>query len=804
MLISAPLKKIEVLTLPGNSSGIHDDVVLLMPLNSAVTVRTGSASTELLKGDLAVIGPLTQYYISGIGGSGLSIVHCTTECLHNINQGELVIIKCGDTNGKNDTAEIRGCFLDMIKHYTLTSRISEYAIGKFYEFMFHFNIYIQIIRREKSLIVLRSNKDDDRIHKILSYVETHYNEEIRLKELAESLDISVSWLSKYFKSKTGYLLNNYITSVRLQHVLDDISRGISVTEAAYNNGFSNISTFNAAFRRKYHVSPTKYRKLNLLYPEITGNIINPTETPIDNEESKKEKNEFIPVTIDTRICEEYRKWPWFRLINAGSMSSLQSESLAASVINTCMQLNIDTVRIWNLFEYPAQAVSEVVESGKYAGCFSTIDKCLDPFVERGLAIYLETAYHGDLNYDIDRIDSAHEQPVMKAFSNIEALSSYWDAFLEHLTSRYGYNTISGWYFSIWCPEKKGERLLSCNIPGFLLEPDIMAYPKLVYKTVKKNVPEAKIVAGGFDFLYNGYRKSEKYLNAYRRAGIKPDIISMISYPYRTTVVNNRNRCVWMTDPRSMKNEIGNMENIKKNCGYESIPLWITEYNLSASSQNPLNDCRLRGAFILKNMTELSATANIEAAALNCYSDKEEGHFLLTGDYGMFTHNAIPKSAYNALFFLSKAFPCLILSTEHLFVTGDGHGAFNIIFFNYRVSDALTYIQDERELTTSNVNSIHKTLSSLEIRVTLTGLTAKTYRLRKRTVTAQFGDISAILNEDVFSGSLTAEEKIAVRSMCSPSFGIEYINARKSGSITFNIMLGPNDFGIYELVPERTL
>jgi AraC-like DNA-binding protein len=59
----------------------------------------------------------------------------------------------------------------------------------------------------------------------------------------------------FFKSETGYTIGNYITEKRLLLAKNLVSSGSSITEACYNSGFKNYSTFSRAFKKAYHTIP---------------------------------------------------------------------------------------------------------------------------------------------------------------------------------------------------------------------------------------------------------------------------------------------------------------------------------------------------------------------------------------------------------------------------------------------------------------------------------------------------------------------------------------------------------------------
>ena len=54
--------------------------------------------------------------------------------------------------------------------------------------------------------------------------------------------------------------NVYLTNMKIQHSKKMLAAGSSVTDACYQSGFHNMSTFNNAFRNLVHMTPSAYRK----------------------------------------------------------------------------------------------------------------------------------------------------------------------------------------------------------------------------------------------------------------------------------------------------------------------------------------------------------------------------------------------------------------------------------------------------------------------------------------------------------------------------------------------------------------
>lgn len=102
----------------------------------------------------------------------------------------------------------------------------------------------------------------EKLKLILSYIELHYSESISISEIAQVCHYSDSHFMKFFKNCMGISFCQYVNEYRLQIaaqlIKDSDETILSVATAC---GFDNLSYFNRSFKKKYGLSPGKYRKL---------------------------------------------------------------------------------------------------------------------------------------------------------------------------------------------------------------------------------------------------------------------------------------------------------------------------------------------------------------------------------------------------------------------------------------------------------------------------------------------------------------------------------------------------------------
>ncbi|EAR08442.1 helix-turn-helix transcriptional regulator [Reinekea blandensis] len=112
-----------------------------------------------------------------------------------------------------------------------------------------------------------------RIQQITRYLEAHYREPISLTSLSEHFGLSETYLSHYFKDKTGSTLVRWLTQLRLERCLPDlIQTDSTVAELALEHGFPSIKAFNSAFKREYQCTPSEFRQQQQSAPSTPAGV----------------------------------------------------------------------------------------------------------------------------------------------------------------------------------------------------------------------------------------------------------------------------------------------------------------------------------------------------------------------------------------------------------------------------------------------------------------------------------------------------------------------------------------------------
>lgn len=97
---------------------------------------------------------------------------------------------------------------------------------------------------------------------IMHYMNEHYKEPLDIDTLATTFYISKFHMMRQFKAETGYTMNNYLCYKRLLRAREMIALGKPITEACFECGFQNYSTFSRAYKREFGEAPSKIEKVS--------------------------------------------------------------------------------------------------------------------------------------------------------------------------------------------------------------------------------------------------------------------------------------------------------------------------------------------------------------------------------------------------------------------------------------------------------------------------------------------------------------------------------------------------------------
>jgi AraC-like DNA-binding protein len=103
-------------------------------------------------------------------------------------------------------------------------------------------------------------KEQQRIHKVYHFIETNYQANIDVNEVAKLCNLTTAAFCRYFKKSTHYTFTDFVNHFRINQSRKILMQDKTVTEACYESGFENISYFNKTFKKFTGENPSAFRK----------------------------------------------------------------------------------------------------------------------------------------------------------------------------------------------------------------------------------------------------------------------------------------------------------------------------------------------------------------------------------------------------------------------------------------------------------------------------------------------------------------------------------------------------------------
>lgn len=104
----------------------------------------------------------------------------------------------------------------------------------------------------------------EKLEKAMKEEKLFTNPLLSFERLAEQLDISVKDLSNAINRHFNINFNEYINNYRIEEakaqLADPANKSKTITEIFYSAGFNSKSVYNTLFKKKFHMTPSEFRK----------------------------------------------------------------------------------------------------------------------------------------------------------------------------------------------------------------------------------------------------------------------------------------------------------------------------------------------------------------------------------------------------------------------------------------------------------------------------------------------------------------------------------------------------------------
>lgn len=629
----------------------------------------------------------------------------------------------------------------------------------------------------------------DHAGRVLDYIRANYQNKISLKDAADELFLSPTYLSKYVRRSCGKGFVDLTNSVRLSHVMEDLMyTDLPVIKIAMNNGFASVAALNKVFKETYQTTPSAYRKEkklktksdNSAYMEKTAVYLHKY---LERDRHKKKENE----TYLSMPLEKYQTMTFESLMNAGQAADLLKASIQNKILYCKRQLGIKYIRFWNVFE---EEMHLKRVSGSERFNYGRLDEILDFLVKQHLRPYIELR-----SKPLRLLRTANKLFHEKGYEEDKKESSeFFDDFFTHLIRRYGWEEANTWIFSysIANDTKFENSSFIGKLTNEQLWDDYLEEFDIVAASLKKRFPDAQIGGAGLPAQHYELKRMRQFFARWKSQKYLPDFISITSFPYHIVQESGTWYEQRRTDFNFVKDDVQLVKAAMESAGFGKMKLHLTECNLTLSDRNCINDSVIRAAFIANTAAQIYDKVDFFGIwnTLDAYSEYADSSNYLFGGNGILTKTGIPKPACFVLYFMKQLYRNLAAQKDGCLITMNEYKHYKLLVHHLVNMNTAYYLKEEDQLSPLSIEQMIKSKERKIVHISIDDIQEGCWQIRRYCLNQEAGSIlNEWLNLDRDT-ELRMEELNYLEKVC-PRMFIQKQTADKN-RLEFDIELEPNE------------
>lgn len=759
----------------------HQHIELFYLLKGKIEIRIDDQVYALEKGDFLIINANKRHYFQNATNILGARFEINFRILSEIMGTMQLFFWCNTVVDKNNAYDKCRQLMDRIlEHYYEKDNSNALFLNSLYYQLLSELTSNFLVRADDRRLDIKDSSDRVRIRQIQNYIQSNYQNQISLNDLADRLFLSNAYLSKYIKKCMGMTFMEYLNNIRLFHAIDELLyTEKNLTRIALDNGFPTSASFTKVFRAAYHEAPSEYRKrmksqLGFEQADETASLKS-EETIMEFLKLKEnsdlpEAGSIILRTVDAR---EFKKRAEIKnsALNVGNVFMFLQSEVQKQMLEIKRKTGVKYIRVWN-------ALSRKDSFDEKGKCnFHKLDLALDFLVENQMVPYIEIGNKPSL------IMATPEQVVKKydqqEIFTLEQFKKVVRKLCLHLVNRYGVEEIEKWYFEFW----DDPRLEMEKKDGLYYQ-----YFDILYCIMKEISEEIKVGGSGFVLGYE-FVRYKKIFQIWKEKEIHPDFISFGSFQYVCIIENGNQYGRKSIDPNYMSNQVELTKQMMKEVGFFIPEFHIDEWNHTISNQNIINDSCEQGAYMMKTYIEMEGKVDFMAYwhALDYYSDFYEDGKILNGDSGIISQNGICKPSFYALVFWNKLLKKEIFRDEHSIVTTNGRNQYVIACHNFKKLAPSYVFEQENEIKVDELMNYMEDMDTLHLQYRIENVKEGNYQVKIYYVNRNHGSMQDIWKKLDYTGNLANEELEYMKKSAQPYMEIHNIYV-KNGILELDSIL----------------
>ena len=704
----------------------HPTVELIFVLKGTATVQVLGETSRLRAGDLLLVNSNHIHELSSQDNCPALIVHLDLHKFDlSLTDADQLYFLCNSSKDedKGRYDDLRSLIALMVERNTAQPQD---AAALYDNKAFAYSMLKELTQKfqvSRTDFTGAQDKYLERMNEIVRYIDEHYREDLSLVQLANAVHLSPPYLSSLFSRYLDTTFSDYYNSVRLSHAVSDLtSTDDPIDTVALNNGYANAQSFGRAFKAKYNALPSVYRKTHRKadhlgtgrdrrtnyisnLPDNSGFDISALSRYLPNRDHICVPTPAkAPIQIQCSwdsICghldDRYRK-----LVGIGSAKEILYSEVQEQLKDVQRQIGFEYIKFHGLLSDDMMVVTRT-ETGELAFNFRTIDIVFDFLFSIRLKPVLQLSFMPiELALDRQKIIFNNKYNTSQPADLCEWLALI-NAFFRHIIARYGLRTVEDLPVLLW-------NNADSSIEMFGMQDDLAFFRmyRETYLTIKAISPRIQVGAPPMTFMHQeSIEWARRFFRWELEQGVSPDFFcaqcySVVWQPaqikidlhswqpdHLVTPAPGGSQLPLMagiplsTDPDYLEQFHQFLSRFQEEVGLGHLPLWITEWNLSVSHSNLINDTLFAGCYVIKNILEHSSRfACLGYWAVSDFIEEQPlSDDIFHGGLGLLTVNGIRKPQFLAYQSLRQLCPAVLAQGRGYIVTRS-QNCVSILLYNY--------------------------------------------------------------------------------------------------------------------------
>lgn len=237
----------------------HTSVELFAVMEGGLHFFLQDQECLMKAGDLIIVNSNEIHSISALEKNFTVVLQIPPEEFEDYFTAESFIRFSGTENQDDETlGELMG---NLYSAYMQKETGYEYRMLALYNEIRYRMIRDYRITKAPERSEIKNTRGLEKLSKITTYMREHYQEDLKLKEVASHFNYSDAYLSRLFRKCAKVNFKTYLQDIRVAYAYQDLMRtDHTLGQIAMDNGFCSSRGFAKDFKRRYGVMPSEIQR----------------------------------------------------------------------------------------------------------------------------------------------------------------------------------------------------------------------------------------------------------------------------------------------------------------------------------------------------------------------------------------------------------------------------------------------------------------------------------------------------------------------------------------------------------------